>query len=593
MINSVCFWDLETENLDPRNSRIISCSILDSRKATPKFLVIDELTDEAEKKLLHKIVNELRKFNVWVGYNSNSFDIPFLAKRLGRLSPTYYESFEFFIYTKFNKKFGNKEERYLSRDFEFLDFMEMIQFFRYENLPSYKLSVVSDYYLDDEHKIDLEGKLPIELYEAGKIDELHEYNDMDILLLKYLEEELGLIKLAEELSKLSGCRLYQTLSSSKIIENYLEKKHIPLSKKVTSPQKPPTSCPDNKGGFVNQVEAGVYYDIQILDYFNLYPSIIIGFELDPILKPIIEELWQLRKKYKNEPPKYYSIKTILNSLYGYLSYSYSRYYKPDIASRITELGREIIKFTKEYIEEHGDGKVVLVDTDSCYVSDNLISVEKLNEVVNKHFNTNGYLKLELENELESIVLFGKKKHYGYKTKDGKYVLKGIAAVKSNTPKVVADIQTSVIHRILDGESDFRALETLIKDTINNAPLIDLAIKYPLGKDYHNGASYKAAAVNWSLNNLNVIYNKPEMLFDPADGSYVYILEIQRSFDIMDKFPQFMAFSYEILKDEEFWRYKIIPSSDKVTELAQESVKTILEPLHIQVGYGRQMKLFEF
>jgi DNA polymerase elongation subunit (family B) len=594
MVFKIAYFDLETNSLTWNNEddRIISCSILDANKDESKFFLINDLNNDSERILLNQIINYLKKFNVWVGYNSWNFDINFLIERIKRLLPALYDTLEPFKFTKFNKKYGYQESRYLLKDYESLDYLELIKFFRFDNLPSYKLSAVSDYYLTD-NKIDLGGKLPIELYNNKSFDELKKYNNMDVLLLKKLEVELGLIKLSEELVNLSGCKLYQAIVTSKIAEGYFEKKGIELVD-VGKPQYPPVNV-KNSGGFVWQTDAGVYHNIDIMDYKSLYPSIILSFNLDPELVPIIKELWDLRASYKHDKIKYTAIKAIINSLYGYYDYSFSKRYMPEIAAEITRLGREIIKWTRDYIEFNSNAKVVLVDTDSCYIMNNTLDVNVINEAVNSHFKTKYPLELELEDSLESIMLIGRKKHYAYKTKNGEYIYKGIAAVKGNTYPILKKLQIETINQLLDGETNFKNINKIIDRKINEASLLDIAIPYNLGKDFTNTTrrSFKADAVNWSKNNINSISNDPNNVFDTELGSKVYIIEVKRGLDYNVQFDKFIAFSYELLNNNDYWLSKFVPSTIKVSKDVKRIVNEILDSVGADTGKGKQKSLFDW
>jgi DNA polymerase elongation subunit (family B) len=593
-MSKIAFVDLETNSLswDDEDDRIISCSILDSDKDIPEFFLINNLSNDAEKVLLNQIVNCLKKFNTLVTYNGDNFDIPFLCERIKRLLPSLFNELEPYKYTKFNKKYGHSQLRYKIKQFELLDYMTLINFFRFDNLPSMKLAAVADFYLDNEAKIDLGGKLPIQLYNDGNFEELRVYNDMDVLLLKKLEAKLGLIKLSSEVSNLSGCKLNDATVTSKITEAYFTRKGLDLIDSH-SPQHPPVGC-KNEGGFVWQAEAGVYHNIDIMDFKSLYPSIILAFNLDPEVEVIIRELWDLRSQYRDNKEKYTAIKSIINAIYGYYSYSFSKRYIPEIAAEITRHGREIIKWTRDFIIENTNSEVVLIDTDSVYVQENSLSASEISDAVNKHFKTKYPLELELEDSLESIMLIGRKKHYAYKTKSGEYVYKGIAAVKGNTYPILKNLQIETINQLLDGETNFKTIDKIIDKRINEASLLDIAIPYNLGKDYTNTtrSSFKAEGVRWSIDNINIISNSNDV-FDPELGSKVYILEVKRALDFSVQFGPYIAFSYEMLKDDDYWRSKFIPSVSKVSKDVKRIIHDLLDSVGADTGKGKQKSLFDF
>jgi DNA polymerase elongation subunit (family B) len=276
-----------------------------------------------------------------------------------------------------------------------------------------------------------------------------------------------------------------------------------------------------------------------------------------------------------------------------MSYKYSRRYRPAIASRITELGREIIQFTRDYIESHSEGRIVLIDTDSVYVQDNTLSVEEISEAVNRHFHTIYPLELEKEDELNSLLLINRKKHYAYETKDGKYTHKGLAAVRSNAFPILKKLQIETIQLLLAGETNFRKIEDHIYKRIRDASLLDLAVPYTLGKDYTNGRSYKSKTVDWSIENIDKLYNNPAKTFNPEIGDKVYILEIRTGIDYDIKFGKFIALTYQQIIDDEFWRGEVIPAFTKITNSINKSIKSILDAVGVNRGESKQANLFDF
>jgi DNA polymerase elongation subunit (family B) len=590
-MSDLCFFDIETVGLtwDQVDDRIISCSILPSGSDKPEFFIIDSLTEDAEIELIEEILDRLLSFSTIVGFNSDGFDVPFIMERAKRLLPELYDELNVYKYNTFNKQFNTRQTKYIIRDHDFLDYLTLIKFYKNDNLPDHKLNTCSDFYLDDQ-KIDLAGDLPIKLFNENRIDELHRYNDQDVILLNKLEEKLGLIELSEQLAALTGCKLYQTVTTSKIAEAYFEKKGLVLSDNENNIE--PSNC-KNLGGLNWQADAGIYHNVSVLDYKSLYPTIILSFNLDPELSPIIKELWDLRSKFKNDKSKYYAIKVILNSFYGYMSYKYSKRYRPQIAAKITEYGREIISWTKSYIEENSQGKVILQDTDSCYVVNNEIDPEIISNAVNNHFKTEYPLELELEAELKSIMLIGRKKYYAYLTNDGEYTYKGIAAVRGNTYPILKKIQIEIINQLLNGETNFRDIDKVIDKRISEASLLDIAIPYNLGKDFTNSRnSFKAESVQWSIENINSISNSNDD-FNPELGSKVYILEVKRALDFSVQFDPYIALTFEMLKDDDYWRSKFVPSVSKVSKDVKRIIHELLDSVGADTGKGKQKSLFDW
>ncbi|MCL2898878.1 DNA polymerase II [Brenneria tiliae] len=151
------------------------------------------------------------------------------------------------------------------------------------------------------------------------------------------------------------------------------------------------------GGFVMDSRPGLYDSVLVLDYKSLYPSIIRTFLIDPVglavgmqhpderhavagflgawfsrrqhcLPAIVEHIWQGREAAKRtgNKPLSQALKIIMNAFYGVLGASGCRFFDPRLASSITLRGHEIMRKTRELIEQQGY-QVIYGDTDSTFV----------------------------------------------------------------------------------------------------------------------------------------------------------------------------------------------------------------------------------
>ncbi|GAA3587772.1 DNA polymerase II [Gibbsiella greigii] len=151
------------------------------------------------------------------------------------------------------------------------------------------------------------------------------------------------------------------------------------------------------GGFVMDSQPGLYDSVLVLDYKSLYPSIIRTFLIDPVglvagtqsesdadtipgfrnarfsrsqhcLPAIVGQIWQGREAAKRQQNKPLSqaLKIIMNAFYGVLGASGCRFFDPRLASSITLRGHEIMRQTRELIENRGY-QVIYGDTDSTFV----------------------------------------------------------------------------------------------------------------------------------------------------------------------------------------------------------------------------------
>jgi DNA polymerase-2 len=151
------------------------------------------------------------------------------------------------------------------------------------------------------------------------------------------------------------------------------------------------------GGFVMDSKPGLYDSVLVLDFKSLYPSIIRTFLVDPVglieggvaqdpaavvpgmrgatfsrekhcLPAIVNQLWQGRdaaKRQKNEALSQ-ALKLLMNSFCGVLGSPDCRFFNPQLVSSVTLRGHEMMKLTRELVEEEGYD-VIYGDTDSIFI----------------------------------------------------------------------------------------------------------------------------------------------------------------------------------------------------------------------------------
>lgn len=227
-------------------------------------------------------------------------------------------------------------------------------------------------------------------------------------------------------------------------------------------------------GYVMDSIPNLYDSVLVLDFKSLYPSIIRSFLIDPMglieglklevgkdehqavegfrgaqfhrskhfLPAMIEDLWAARDQAKSNSEDVFSqaIKIIMNSFYGVLGSSGCRFFDTRLASSITMRGHEIMKQTKQLIEQQGY-QVIYGDTDSTFVALNgqfsqmqadkigLELVDCINDWWAKHlkekYNLTSILEIEYETHYKKFLMptirgqeTGSKKRYAGLIGDG-------------------------------------------------------------------------------------------------------------------------------------------------------------------------------
>ncbi|MEM3268697.1 MAG: type B DNA-directed DNA polymerase, partial [Metallosphaera sp.] len=231
-----------------------------------------------------------------------------------------------------------------------------------------------------------------------------------------------------------------------------------------------------KGAVVIDPPVGVFFNVVVLDFASLYPSIIRNWNLSyetvdiegctkkrdirdesgakihevcmdrpgitavvtGLLRDFRVKIYKKKGKQANideQRKLLYDVvqrgmKVFINATYGVFGAESFPLYAPAVAESVTALGRYVITSTKDYAEKLGL-KVVYGDTDSLFIYQP--SKEKLDKLV-EWTRTNFGLDLEVDKSYRFIAFSGLKKNYFGVFKDSKVDIKGMLAKKRNTPE---------------------------------------------------------------------------------------------------------------------------------------------------------------
>jgi DNA polymerase I len=286
-----------------------------------------------------------------------------------------------------------------------------------------------------------------------------------------------------------------------------------------------------RGGMVVEPIEGIHFDVTVMDFASLYPSIIkvnnLSYETvrcnheeckqnmipqtnhwvctkrNGLTSLIIGSLRDLRVNYyKNQSKKSniteeerelylvvtQALKVILNASYGVMGAEiFPLYYLP-AAESTTGIGRHIILDTIEKCKKSGIN-VLYGDTDSIFVKN--LSKEQITMLINRAKNDHS-VELEVDKEFRYVVLSNRKKNYLGVTKEGKADVKGLTGKKSHTPKFIKTLFYELIDILttVQNESEFVNAKKQITKKISEyakkiqekeIPLTDLAFNVMISK----------------------------------------------------------------------------------------------------------------
>lgn len=346
-----------------------------------------------------------------------------------------------------------------------------------------------------------------QMFREDKVS-LARYNLQDCKLVTRIFEQTHLLAFAIERSRLTGVELDRVGGSVAAFTNlYLPQLH---RAGYVAPNLESENWIASPGGYVMDSKPGLYDSVLVLDFKSLYPSIIRTFRIDPMglvegllleegkadhqaiagfrggrfhrekhfLPEMIEALWAARDQAKRDGEKAFSqaIKIIMNSFYGVLGSSGCRFFDHRLASSITMRGHEIMKMTRERIEEQGF-EVIYGDTDSTFVSlKKAHSSEDADAIGNRlvaeinqwwtaylkeTYSLESALELEYETHYHKFLMptirgqeTGSKKRYaGLVIRNGveEMVFKGLETVRTDWTPLAQEFQQTLYRKVFHQE----------------------------------------------------------------------------------------------------------------------------------------------
>ena len=380
-----------------------------------------------------------------------------------------------------------------------------------------------------------------DLYLLNKKELNKELNE-EIKILKELFEKGNIINLFLNISRITGCPLNETIKFGKSYRLKILLEHKLKEKKILFP----SDCKKRKiddnisyeGGLIIEPEkyGMIEGNIEVIDYNSLYPNIIfkntICFTKWNILPEICGSLLIKRNEIKNKIIESKenersililfekALKLTTNSLYGCIGFKNFKFYDVKTASLITEIGRNILKETKIFIENKGF-KVIYGITDSLFI---LIENKKeLKELLIKEIS-NKFLPCKIEKSFKILFILTKLSYFGYNEKN-ELLITGMESKKSNYCHLLHKIQIDLMKFVLDKKNKDE-IENELKinylNKIREFQIEDFIISKKLNKSLENYQNlddfhlkianrYHINTVGKTINYLICSNNEPEIL----------------------------------------------------------------------------------
>jgi DNA polymerase I len=275
----------------------------------------------------------------------------------------------------------------------------------------------------------------------------------------------------------------------------------------------------DRGGMMFQPEAGIFFDVDEIDFTSMYPSIIVLANLSPetirhqekegFLPTALAPLLTLRKSVKQRKrsdPGAAGIDAVLKwmlvTCFGYTGYKNAKFGRIEVHEAITRKSREILLQTKDIAESMGF--FVLHGIVDCLWVQGEESVPALQERICRETG----LDAELEH-FDWLVFLpqndgsGAYNRYYGRQPDGSVKVRGIAARRHDTPGYIRKMQGDML-AVMSRAKTRAELEALWEDIqgiyraaaaqLQEAPVDEMAISRRISRLRYSHRCIEGAAV---------------------------------------------------------------------------------------------------
>ena len=491
--------------------------------------------EDNEKGMIEDVFNLIKDYPLLITYNGDGFDLPYLYNRAERLGIDKNTNPLYMMKDSATLKEGVHLDLYRTlsnRAFQIYAFGQKYTDF---SLNSVSKGLLNEQKLDYGVEID-----KMTLYQIGKYCQndayltykLTSFNDDLLMNLLVVISRIGRMPI-DDISRMG---VSQWIRSLLYYEHRKNNMLIPRREAIDKRSTDVTNdavIKDKKyrGGLVVEPKEGIHFDVTVMDFASLYPSIIkvknlsyetvrcshteckknmipqtnhwVCIKKNGLTSVLIGSLRDLRVNYyktmsknqnlTNEERQLYTVvaaalKVILNASYGVMGAQIFPLYFLPAAEATTATGRHIILDTIEKCRGL-NVDVLYGDTDSIFVKNP--TEQQMQTIINQAKNNHG-VELEVEKEYRYVVLSDRKKNYLGVTKNGKVDVKGLTGKKSHTPAfikslfydildILAEVKTNDEFKNAKNKISSKIAECSRKIQAKEIPLSELAFNVMLSK----------------------------------------------------------------------------------------------------------------
>lgn len=481
---------------DPRKDPVIIIGYATSEDREPKLIV----AERSDVEVIRNFIKIIREYDpdIIVGYNQNGFDWPYLIERSKILG----------VKLDVGRKQGGIPQSSVYGHISVPGRLNVDLYDFAKELHEVKVKTL-------EEVADYLGVLPKEkrvILEWWQINEYWKDRSKRGILLQYARDDVrATIGLADrflpfgaQMSTISGLPMDQVMAASVGFRLEWRLLREAFKQNELAPNRVERREESYTGAIVLKPKPGLHENIAVLDFASMYPNIMVKYNVGPdtlvrpgeeyspeevyvapgvghkfrkrpdgFFKKVVVKLLDIRKRLKEElkrtpkdTPLYRllderqkAVKVLANATYGYMGWSYARWYCRECAESITAWGRATITKAIELARRLGLD-VIYGDTDSLFVSYDPEKVEKLIEIIEKELG----FEIKIDKIYKKVFFTESKKRYVGLTVDGKIDVVGFEAVRGDWSDLAKETQLKVAEIVLRTGDLNKAIE-YVRDII--------------------------------------------------------------------------------------------------------------------------------
>jgi len=388
----IAYIDIETDDskngIEIGRDQILSFAVVINGKA-------HYYSDKSEEKVLLKIKSLFNYADIFVGWNSTNFDIPYILARFQVHGIEFYKSnlIHWDLMEIFKKRYRFSDQTAITN-------------FNLENICQMFLG---------------RGKIKhsesIKWLFDNAPERLKAYNIEDSMLMNDLDQKMGITELIRGICKESHTP-YRNYYISEVVDNFVLQEAKLLGRILPSnlwKLENKTGASEKKkftGGAVFEPILGIHENVTVLDYNSMYPNVIITFnigidtwieypseeekktlirsandcffrsDIQSINAIVAHKLLKERQEVKDKMKRISKddveyrilnnrsevIKVLNNSQFGAIGSEFTRFYSIKCSEAITMSAQYILKYSNKLFTQNGK-LIISGDTDSVFVKD--------------------------------------------------------------------------------------------------------------------------------------------------------------------------------------------------------------------------------